>query len=150
MSLRQHARRTTRTLANAFIANYGRYMQYSRIIDKINRRPLLHGFTRKIQMFLPFPLGKPCGLLLQVELPLQLTIWNLAFTKATAFYILQSKIAQPTVDFSASIALPGYRKIGTAITSEGISILAVECRKQSIRASNSSSECSKRHFLNLS
>ncbi len=50
-------------------------------------------------MFLPFPLGKPCGLLLQVELPLQLTIWNLAFTKATAFYILQSKIVQPTANF---------------------------------------------------
>ena len=30
MSLREHARRTKRTLANAFVANYGRYMQYSK------------------------------------------------------------------------------------------------------------------------
>ena len=55
MSLRQHARRTKRTLANAFIANYGRYMQYSKIIDKINRRPLLHSFTEKNSNVTSFP-----------------------------------------------------------------------------------------------
>jgi O-methyltransferase len=55
MSLRQHARRTKRTVANAFIASYGRCMQYSRIIDKINRRPLLHSFTRKNSNVPSFP-----------------------------------------------------------------------------------------------
>ena len=58
MSLRQHARRTKRTLANAFIANYGRYVQYSRIVDKINRRPLLHSFTRKNSSVPSFPTGE--------------------------------------------------------------------------------------------
>ncbi len=46
MSFREHARRTGRILSNALIANYGRYMPYSPMIDKINRRPLLHCFTR--------------------------------------------------------------------------------------------------------
>ena len=47
MSLRQHAKLTRRILSNAFVVNYGRYMQYSNMIDRINRRPLLHRFTEK-------------------------------------------------------------------------------------------------------
>jgi len=47
MSLKQHARRTTRSLAKALYVNYGRYMPYSATIDRMNRRPLLSGFARK-------------------------------------------------------------------------------------------------------
>lgn len=44
MSLLQHAKQTRRLLSNALVTNYGRYMQYSGMIDRINRRPLLHRF----------------------------------------------------------------------------------------------------------
>jgi len=47
MSLRHQAKRTRRALTNAFVVNYGRYMQYSATIDRINRRPLLHAFAEK-------------------------------------------------------------------------------------------------------
>jgi len=47
MSLRQHAQRTRRSLFNAFVVTYGRYMHYSKIVDGINRRPLLHLFKEE-------------------------------------------------------------------------------------------------------
>ena len=47
MSFHHQAKRTKRILANALIVNYGRHMQYSAKIDKINRRPLLHDFAQK-------------------------------------------------------------------------------------------------------
>ena len=47
MSLRQHAKRTRRVLANAFKHNYGRVMPYSAIVDKLNRQPLLSDFRQK-------------------------------------------------------------------------------------------------------
>ncbi len=55
MSLRQHARQVRGTLTNALTANYGRYMPYSRIVDKINRRPLLHDFKQKHANVPAFP-----------------------------------------------------------------------------------------------
>jgi hypothetical protein len=36
----------TRTLKRAFVTNYARYFGYSQIIDRLNRRPLLHAFVR--------------------------------------------------------------------------------------------------------
>jgi hypothetical protein len=47
MSLRQQAMRTRRLLTNAAIVNYGRYMPYVGVIDKLNRRPLFHSFRQK-------------------------------------------------------------------------------------------------------
>jgi len=47
MSLRQHAKRTRRALVHKFVVNYGRYMQYSPMIDVINRRPLLQNFSQR-------------------------------------------------------------------------------------------------------
>jgi O-methyltransferase len=47
MSLRQHAKRTRRALVHKFAVNYGRYMQYSPMIDVINRRPLLQSFSQQ-------------------------------------------------------------------------------------------------------
>ena len=44
MSLLQHAKQTRRMLSNTFVLNYGRYMQYSKMVDRINRRPLLQRF----------------------------------------------------------------------------------------------------------
>lgn len=44
MSLLQ---RTRRIISRAFFTNYGRYVQYSPTIDRINRRPLLQGFKQK-------------------------------------------------------------------------------------------------------
>lgn len=47
MFLRHQAQRAKGTLTNALIANYGRYMHYSRMIDRMNRRPLLQNFKQK-------------------------------------------------------------------------------------------------------
>jgi O-methyltransferase len=47
MSILQQAKQTRRFLTNAAIVNYGRYMPYVSIIDKLNRRPLFHSFRRK-------------------------------------------------------------------------------------------------------
>jgi O-methyltransferase len=47
MSLRQSARSTRRFLVHRFIVNYGRYMSYSKWIDRVNRRPLFHRFAEK-------------------------------------------------------------------------------------------------------
>jgi hypothetical protein len=47
MSLRQSARSTRRLLVHRFIVNYGRYMSYSKWIDRVNRRPLFHRFAEK-------------------------------------------------------------------------------------------------------
>ena len=55
MSLRQQAIRTRRLLANAAIVNYGRYMPYVGIIDKLNRRPLFHSFRQKNANVPSFP-----------------------------------------------------------------------------------------------
>ncbi len=55
MSLRQQARRAKGTLTNALIANYGRYMQYSRLLDRMNRRPLLQDFKQKNSNVPSFP-----------------------------------------------------------------------------------------------
>jgi O-methyltransferase len=42
MSILQQAKQTRRFLTNTAIVNYGRYMPYVRILDKLNRRPLFH------------------------------------------------------------------------------------------------------------
>lgn len=55
MSLRHHAKRTGRVLSHAFVVNYGRYMQYSKMIDRMNRRPLLHGFRQRNSDVPSFP-----------------------------------------------------------------------------------------------
>jgi len=55
MSLRQQAMRTRRLLTNAAIVNYGRYMPYVGIIDKLNRRPLFHSFRQKNANVPSFP-----------------------------------------------------------------------------------------------
>ena len=55
MSLRQQARRTGRVVTNAVIVNYGRYMPYVRIIDKLNRRPLFHRFRQGNSKVPSFP-----------------------------------------------------------------------------------------------
>jgi O-methyltransferase len=55
MSLRQQAQRAKGTLTKALIANYGRYMQYSRLLDRINRRPLLQDFQQKNSNVPSFP-----------------------------------------------------------------------------------------------
>lgn len=47
MSVFQRAKRTRRNVSNALVAGYGRYMQYSKIIDRINRRPLLQRFKER-------------------------------------------------------------------------------------------------------
>lgn len=47
MSILQQAKQTRRFLTNAAIVNYGRYMPYVGIIDKLNRRPLFHSFRQK-------------------------------------------------------------------------------------------------------
>ena len=55
MSLRQQAKRTGRVVTNAVIVNYGRYMPYVRIIDKLNRRPLFHQFRQGNSKVPSFP-----------------------------------------------------------------------------------------------
>jgi hypothetical protein len=55
MSLRQQVKRTGRVVTNAVIVNYGRYMPYVRIIDKLNRRPLFHRFRQGNSKVPSFP-----------------------------------------------------------------------------------------------
>jgi O-methyltransferase len=45
MSLHQSAKRTRRMLVHRLIVNYGRHMNYSKWIDRINRRPLFQRFA---------------------------------------------------------------------------------------------------------
>jgi O-methyltransferase len=46
MSLLQQAKLTSRVVAKALVQNYGRCMQYSAVVDKINRQPLLGSFKQ--------------------------------------------------------------------------------------------------------
>jgi O-methyltransferase len=55
MSLHHQIKRTKRTLTHALAVNYGRYMQYSPTIDRINRRPLLQNFALKNSNAPSFP-----------------------------------------------------------------------------------------------
>jgi O-methyltransferase len=55
MSLRNHARQATRQLAKTIYVNYGRFLQYSAVIDRVNRRPLLHRFAQTNATVPSFP-----------------------------------------------------------------------------------------------